>query len=219
MTTTYENLNKWYTRLLDKFGRVMLKHMSYKLQSYENELDMFIKRSTDEMNLMNDIDRKRYLSYMISHIEELQNKLNTIKGIKGPIKRTRKTSAYNKFISENFANVKREHPEWNNENIMREVIRIWNERPPQMGGCQSDINDTEKEEMIQEWLLHQGGDDPYDYDIETAMEMDDYLTNKELEEGMDSLDYSGGEFEQNGGRKNKNDEMEKWKKQMTNLYL
>jgi hypothetical protein len=219
MTTTYDNLNKWYGRLLDKFGRVMLKHMDYKLPSYENELDMFIKRSNEEISLINDVDRKRYLSTMISHIKELQNKLMTMKDIKGPVKRTRRTSAYNKFISDNFKLVKKEHPEWNNENIMREVIRIWNERPLQMGGYQNDISDSDKEEMITEWLANHGGDgdnDPYDYDIETSMEFDDYLTQNELD---DNLDYSGGEFEQNGGRKNKNDEMEKWKKQMKNLYL
>jgi hypothetical protein len=222
MTTTYENLNKWYSRLLDKFGRVMLKHMSYKLQSYENELDMFIKRSTEEINIINDLDRKRYLSYMISHIRELQDKLNVIKGFKGSIKRTRRTSEYNKFISENFNIVKNKNPEWNNENIMKEVIKMWNERPPQIGGYKDDITDIQKEDMIKEWLETHGGnndDGPYDYDIETSMEYDDYLINDNMNKDVDILDYSGGEFEQNGGRKNKNNEIEIWKKQMKNLYL
>jgi hypothetical protein len=218
MTTTYENLNKWYNTLLDKFGRIMLDHMNYKQGSYDNELNKFIEKSTNEINMIIDTDRKRYLTTMRDHITELQQKFNTIKNIKGSIKRTRRTSAYNKYIRDNFAIIKKDHPEWSNEEVMKYVVSMWNQ------------------------LEQKGGDDPYDYDIETGIDIDyidqditnDYEETEQSggklnlydentddldEVDDDMLDYSGGEFEQNGGKKNYNDEMMKWKKQIRNLYL
>jgi hypothetical protein len=206
MTTTYESLNKWYNKLLDKFGRVLLTHMNYKQPSYENELNKFIERSTEEINLIQDNDRKRYLTIMKDHINQLINKLNTIKNIKGPIKRTRKTSEYNQYVRANFKIVKKEHPEWSNETILKHVIKMWNELG-QKGGFDDE--------------------DPYDVDMEEAMDFDDLLIDNSasFDGGDDDIDvieeydYSGGEFEQEGGQKNKDDDIELWKKQIKNLYL
>jgi hypothetical protein len=209
MTTTYENLNKWYNKLLDKFGRVLLTHMNYKQPSYENELNKFIERSTEEINLIQDNDRKRYLTIMKDHINQLINKLNTIKNIKGPIKRTRKTSEYNQYVRANFKIVKKEHPDWSNEAILKHVIKMWNELG-QKGGFDDE--------------------DPYDVDMEEAMSFDDLLidnidSSASFDGGDDDIDvieeydYSGGEFEQDGGQKNKDDDIELWKKQIKNLYL
>ena len=206
MTTTYESLNKWYNKLLDKFGRVLLTHMNYKQPSYENELNKFIERSTEEINLIQDNDRKRYLTIMKDHINQLINKLNTIKNIKGPIKRTRKTSEYNQYVRANFKIVKKEHPEWSNETILKHVIKMWNELG-QKGGFDDE--------------------DPYDVDMEEAMDFDDLLIDNSasFDGGDDDIDvieeydYSGGEFEQEGVQKNKDDDIELWKKQIKNLYL
>jgi hypothetical protein len=203
MTTTYENLNKWYNKLLDKFGRVLLTHMNYKQPSYENELNKFIERSTEEINLIQDSDRKRYLTIMKDHINQL------IKNIKGTIKHTRKTSEYNQYVRVNFKIVKKEHPDWSNEAILKHVIKMWNELR-QKGG----FND----------------EDPYNVDMEEAMNFDDLLidnidSSSSFDGGDDDIDvieeydYSGGEFEQEGGQTNKDDDIELWKKQIKNLYL
>ena len=141
---------------------------------------------------------------------ELINKLNTMNNIKGPIKRTRKTSAYNQYIRDNFKIVKKEHPDWNNEAVMKHVIKMWNESG-QKGGSDDD--------------------DPYNIDMEEAMDFDDLLiddidggyntndTDVDDVDVIDDFDYSGGEFSQEGGKKNNDDDIELWKKQVKNLYL
>jgi hypothetical protein len=168
MTSTFDGLRKWSTRLIEKLGWVMLPSMSYKHDQYETELETFIERATAKMNTMVDIDRKRDLEIMINNIRVIHATFKKIVGAVSNgttlIKRTRKTSAYNNFIKENFSKVKAQHPEWDNTTIMKYVIQMWRAQKAtiitQSGGLMNDDMDDEYEDEYYdggEYLEQSGG--------------------------------------------------------------
>ena len=222
MTTTYENLTNWYNKLLDKFGRIILEHMQDEISYYQYKLRKFIERSTEEINLMTNIDNKRYLTTMRNHITQLEIKLNIIKDIKEPVKKTRKTSDYNKFIRDNYHTIKKEHPEWNTQMIISEISKLWKSRG-QMGGVDEEFYKSYSDFII---------DNLDNADVTDKLDtIDDMWENKVIMNGgmwenkqidtnfIDMLDHVGKEIEQSGGKMKEDDEIAKWKKQMKGLYL
>jgi hypothetical protein len=168
MTSTFDGLRKWSTKLIEKMGSLMLPGMSYKHDQYETELETFIERAIAKMNSMVDIDRKKDLEIMINNIRIIHATFKKIVGSTSSgtslIKKTRKTSAYNNFIRENFSKIKAQHPEWDNTSVMKYVVQMWRAQKATMvtqsGGLMVDDMEEDYEDEYYdggEYIEQSGG--------------------------------------------------------------
>lgn len=204
MTTTFYDLADWYGSLFNKFGRLMLPHMTYKHQSYLTELTTFLSRAEELTNNLTDKDTLYSISIYINNIKHLQTTFKNIienhctdKSIS--FKKTRRTSEYNKFIKENFKTIKMNNPEYDNSQVMKTIADMWKTQSRMYGG----ENDNDYNEI---------DEDMDNLDELTEDEDEDENVNEPIIYKQDE-----GSSTQTGGNSYHN--LDEWKKQIKNFAL